>query len=140
MNRNPASSVPAAPSKHHVPPQWAWHHRTLLALHRRLVAETKEHRQGSAVAAFTEPTELVDTVSDKLEHDLLLAELKREENTLAEVEAALQRIHNGIYGICEATGKTIPDDRLRALPWTRVVREVAAQQEHSRSTDHPPQR
>jgi DnaK suppressor protein len=130
MNRNPIPSPPVASPKHHVPSQWAWHHRTLLALHRRLVAETKEHRQDSAVAAFTEPTELVDTVSDKLEHDVLLAELKREENTLSEIEAALQRIHSGTYGICEATGRKIPDDRLRALPWTRVVREVAERQEH----------
>jgi RNA polymerase-binding transcription factor DksA len=48
-----------------------------------------------------------------------------EENSFAEVEAALQRIRNGTYGICEATGKPISLDRLRAIPWTRFCREAA---------------
>ncbi len=133
MPRHPPISATTASSPQNVPPQWAWHHRALLALRRRLLAETREHKLDSAVSAVNEPTEGVDTVSDKLEHDVLLAELKREEGTLAEVEAALQRIHSGVYGICEATGKPIPDERLRALPWTRVVREIAARRERDQA-------
>jgi RNA polymerase-binding transcription factor DksA len=139
VNGNPSpASKPAASPKPHVPPQWAWHHRALLALRRRLGAETRQHQLASAAASVGDSTEPVDTVSDKLEHDLLLAELRLEENTLAEVDAALARIQSETYGICEATGKAIPAQRLRALPWTRVVREVAEQREHS--SDHPPVR
>ena len=90
----------------------------------------------SAATSVGGSTAPVDTVSDKLEHELLLAELRLEENTLAEVDAALTRIDTGVYGTCEVTGKAIPAQRLRALPWTRVVREVAEQREHS--SDHPP--
>lgn len=32
------------------------------------------------------------------------------------LEAALVRIENGTYGICRATGKLIPAERLRAVP------------------------
>ena len=137
-NLKPASSVngnsspapkPASAPKPHVPPAWAWHHRTLLALRRRLGAETRQHQLASAAASVVDSTEPVDTVSDKLEHDLLLAELRLEENTLAEVDAALARIESGVYGLCEVTGKAIPAQRLRALPWTRVVREIAEQRE-----------
>lgn len=32
------------------------------------------------------------------------------------LEAALIRIENGTYGICRATGKLIPKERLRAVP------------------------
>lgn len=40
--------------------------------------------------------------------------------TLAEIDAALQRIEDGTYGICEACGKPIGEDRLKAIPWTRL--------------------
>lgn len=41
-------------------------------------------------------------------------------DTLAEIDAALRRIENGTYGICEVCGKPIAADRLSALPWTRL--------------------
>jgi RNA polymerase-binding protein DksA len=40
--------------------------------------------------------------------------------TLAEIDAALQRIEDGTYGICEVCGKPIGADRLSAIPWTRL--------------------
>jgi RNA polymerase-binding protein DksA len=40
--------------------------------------------------------------------------------TLAEIDAALQRIEAGTYGICEVCGKSIGAERLSALPWTRL--------------------
>jgi DnaK suppressor protein len=42
-----------------------------------------------------------------------------EGHTLAEVNAALDRIDLGTFGICEGCGKAIPRDRLRALPYAR---------------------
>jgi RNA polymerase-binding protein DksA len=39
---------------------------------------------------------------------------------LAEVDAALQRIEDGTYGICEGCGKPIGAERLSAIPWTRL--------------------
>jgi DnaK suppressor protein len=40
--------------------------------------------------------------------------------TLAEIDAALQRIEDGTYGICEVCGKPIGAERLAALPWARL--------------------
>jgi RNA polymerase-binding protein DksA len=40
--------------------------------------------------------------------------------TLAEIDAALQRIEDGTYGICEGCGKPIGAERLNAIPWTRL--------------------
>lgn len=69
------------------------------------------------------------TASDIAEHEVLAAELALEENMLHEVDAALRRLSGGSYGICESTGNPIPAARLRALPWTRLTREAAEQQE-----------
>lgn len=41
-------------------------------------------------------------------------------DTLAEIDAALQRIEDGTYGICEGCGKPIGAERLSAIPWTRL--------------------
>lgn len=38
---------------------------------------------------------------------------------LDEVDAALQRIEDGTYGVSEVSGEPIPDERLRAVPWAR---------------------
>ena len=41
------------------------------------------------------------------------------EDQLDEVEAALARIDDGTYGLCEAGGEPIPAARLEAMPATR---------------------
>ena len=67
------------------------------------------------------------------ERDELVAELSLEEVELAEVEAALTRIQEGKYGVCEATGAPIDPERLRAIPWTRFTQAAAAQLEAKRT-------
>jgi DnaK suppressor protein len=47
-------------------------------------------------------------------------ELSLEENAghlLAEIDAALARIGEGVYGTCGRCGGRIGEDRLEALPW-----------------------
>ena len=44
---------------------------------------------------------------------------------LFEIEMALARIEEGSYGVCEETEEPIEQDRLRAIPWTRLSIEGA---------------
>jgi DnaK suppressor protein len=44
---------------------------------------------------------------------------------LQEVKAALQRIDEGTYGVCEVCENLIPYERLEALPWTAYCIEHA---------------
>ncbi|HLR76922.1 MAG TPA: TraR/DksA C4-type zinc finger protein [Balneolaceae bacterium] len=48
----------------------------------------------------------------------------RNEDKLNEIKAALDRIEQGTYGICEDTGKKIKKGRLEAKPWTRYSMEA----------------
>ncbi|MCS7205919.1 MAG: TraR/DksA family transcriptional regulator [Leptospiraceae bacterium] len=41
------------------------------------------------------------------------------------IDRALEKIELGTYGICEGTGKPIPKERLRAIPWTPYTVEYA---------------
>lgn len=61
-----------------------------------------------------------DQASETFEREKDLSILERLEDELAEIEAALQRIDEGTYGIDEVTGKPIDPERLDALPTART--------------------
>lgn len=65
-----------------------------------------------------------DSAVDETDHHAALGILARDQDMLFEVNAAIRRILEGTYGICEDSGQPIPPDRLRAVPWTRYTREV----------------
>jgi RNA polymerase-binding protein DksA len=49
------------------------------------------------------------------QRDLALRD--RNQQHLAEVEAALQRLDDGTYGTCVECGQPVASERLEALPW-----------------------
>jgi RNA polymerase-binding transcription factor DksA len=61
----------------------------------------------------------VDAGTDNFDRDFALSLLSTEQDALKEIEAAIQRIYNGSYGICEETGEPISEERLEAVPFTR---------------------
>lgn len=44
---------------------------------------------------------------------------------LEEIDAALERIESGNYGVCQVCGRDIADERLEAVPATRFCRDHA---------------
>lgn len=61
-----------------------------------------------------------DTASDTFEREKDLAILEQLEGELAEIEAALQRLDEGTYGVDEQTGEPIDPERLEAIPTART--------------------
>lgn len=62
-----------------------------------------------------------DAGSDAYDRDFALNLLSQEQDALYEIDEALQRIGNGSYGICEMSGKPIPEARLEAIPFARLT-------------------
>ncbi len=58
------------------------------------------------------------------EHNFLINQSRLKFHVL-EIEMALSRIENGVYGICEETEESIEIDRLLAIPWTKLSIEGA---------------
>jgi RNA polymerase-binding transcription factor DksA len=85
-----------------VDPRWAWHFRTLVALRDHLLQEQRAPQ-----------------AADKFDRDFIRALLAHEPDGLEEINAAIDRILRGDYGICEFSGRRIPAARLRAAPWAR---------------------
>jgi RNA polymerase-binding transcription factor DksA len=61
-----------------------------------------------------------DQGSELFEREKDLAILEALEVDLAEIEAALQRLDEGTYGVDEVTGEPIDPERLEALPAART--------------------
>lgn len=65
-----------------------------------------------------------DTMAVERERDLVLS--AQAQQTVAEIDRALERLEDGTYGICEISGQPIPKERLKAIPWARERVEFKA--------------
>ena len=70
-----------------------------------------------------------DMGTETFEREKDLSILEQVEAELADVEHALRRLDEGTYGTCEVCGQVIPEERLEALPATRLCLEHQAEAE-----------
>ena len=75
---------------------------------------------------------MADAGTDTFDRDFALSLVSSEQEALTEIDAAIKRIHDGTYGICEATQKPIAKDRLLAVPFTRYSAEAQKDIERNR--------
>jgi len=120
-----------------VPVAWRPHFHRLLALREKLLKETGELEQSTQSETPSLNPHLADVATDSFDRDLAYGLLSMEENALIEIDAALQRIRDGSYGMCERSGERIPQERLNAIPWTRYTTKAQADLEAEGQAPHP---
>lgn len=64
------------------------------------------------------PIHMADMGTDNFEQEFTLSLMQADENTLDQIEAALERIEDGVYGTCAECNSRIPKTRLNAIPHT----------------------
>ena len=70
------------------------------------------HKESPISADFAE--QAIET-----ENDEVLAALENETNeTIANIKNSLKRMEEGSYGVCAVCGIKIPEERIKALPYT----------------------
>ena len=62
-----------------------------------------------------------DTMVVERERDLALSAQARQ--MVADIDIALERMANGTYGYSIISGRPIPKERLKAIPWATVLVE-----------------
>ncbi|MEM9458330.1 MAG: TraR/DksA C4-type zinc finger protein [Myxococcota bacterium] len=77
--------------------------------------------------------DLQDKASEEARRTTALRRRQHHDARLREVEAALQRMDDGSYGLCEETDEPIPFARLRAQPTTRYTVEALELLEEERA-------
>lgn len=79
------------------------------------------------------PIHMADIGTDTFDQDFMLGMAENERRRLREIDAALKRIEDRTYGICQMTGKPIPKTRLNAKPWAQYTIEAAREIERGGS-------
>jgi len=80
-------------------------------------------------------SELEERAQEEWAGRLMLRLQERSRREMEEIDAALQRMADGFYGVCSGCGRQIPWARLRALPGARYCVECAREEE-AQSTGH----
>jgi RNA polymerase-binding transcription factor DksA len=92
--------------------------RGLIQSVRAELGDEPENEQVAELAAYDQHP--ADMGSETFEREKDLSILEQLETELAEIQAALQRVDEGTYGIDEVTGDPIVPERLDAVPTART--------------------
>jgi len=128
----PERLVPAKPLKSTLTKKELEPYRhMLLDLKQKLIRDVLLNQEASNESIDGEVLDLADQASDAWDKDLANSLSETERMRLNAVEAALKRVDEGSYGMCQACGKPIPLRRLEALPFAKLC--VQCQQEEERT-------
>jgi len=101
-------------------------------LKRNMAGLTEAHPEPEGAIDLDDgPSDFEDRSVDVQETQQEKEILDNEQDLLAQVNAALQRIEQGTYGICENCDQPINEKRLEALPWASLCIKCEAEQSNS---------
>lgn len=100
----------------------------LLQKRRELAGDVEEMERGMSSLGDRGGDPALDVAeqgSDAYDQSLSIGLAEADRKLIREIDAALKRIDDGIYGVCEITHEPIGVERLKELPWTRLSIEAA---------------
>jgi len=138
---NPFAKDSVSVEEKQIPQKWMRYYKKLTALRTTIQKEIDEHSQAAfsrknkeaddeVSASYSQHTADID--NEAFTRDCALSLLAGKQQELAEINIAIERMKNGTYGICEITGKPIPAERLRDIPFTRYSLEGKIEAEKQR--------
>ncbi len=80
-------------------------------------------------AATLDISNFADLGSDNFEQDFMIGLIENSEETLREIDSAIQRIDDGTYGVCEEGNHPVGKNRLKVIPWARLCIECQRKSE-----------
>ena len=89
----------------------------------------REQIQDNASNGANNRVSILEGAGEAAEKEHLTEMASRQSQFIISLEMALYRIHNKTYGICRASGKLIPADRLRAVPHATLCIEAKQSRE-----------
>ncbi len=138
---NPKKGKPAEPmSDKDVPDKFKRYFKLLLDLRAHLTEGIERHSEETLKRSAKDDSgdlssygqHMADAGTDTFDRDFALSMVANEQEALSEIDAAIKRIHDGSYGVCEITQKPIAKERLLAVPFTRYTAEAQKDLERNR--------
>ena len=93
----------------------------------------KTSRKDAAGDLSSVPYHMADLASDNYDQEFALGLIENEGAELREIDAALQRLHDGTFGICDVCAKPISKKRLTAIPYAKLCVECKNQEEQEQA-------
>src|SRR5258708_1491329 len=129
-----------------IPEKYKRYYKLLIELRDHVLGALDQHTEETLKRSSKEDSgdlssygqHMADAGTDTFDRDFALSVVSSEQEALSEIEAAIKRIRDNTYGICEITGKPIAKERLLAEPFTRYSTE--AQKEMERNNHRSVQR
>ena len=123
-----------------VPEKFKRFHKLLMDMRTHLTEGIERHSEETLKRSVKEDAgdlsaygqHMADAGTDTFDRDFALSLVSSEQEALSEIDAAIKRIRDGTYGVCEITGKPISKERLLAVPFTRYSAEAQKQIERNR--------
>ncbi len=123
-----------------VPEKFRRFHKLLIELRNHLTGQIDTHSEETLKRSSKDDAgdlssygqHMADAGTDTFDRDFALSLVSSEQEALSEVEAAINRIKDGSYGVCENTQKPIAKERLLAVPFTRYSAEAQKNIERNR--------
>lgn len=137
---NPRKARPVDPHADSIPEKFRRYYKLLIELRNHLTGQLDQHTEDTLKRSSKEDSgdlssygqHMADAGTDTFDRDFALSLVSNEQEALSEVEAAIQRIKAGTYGVCEITQKPIAKERLLAVPFTRHSAEAQKALERNR--------
>jgi RNA polymerase-binding transcription factor DksA len=125
---------------HDVPEKYKRYYKLLVDMRKHLTEGIERHSEETLKRSTKDDAgdlsaygqHMADAGTDTFDRDFALSLVSSEQEALSEIEAAIKRVRDGTYGICEITSKPISKERLLAVPFTRYSAEAQKQIERNR--------
>src|SRR5579875_1816287 len=102
----------------------------LLEMKRKLLAEAEAELRAEREGNKDEGMDTYDLASEERDREISFILSDRDHSKIKNIDDALERMDEGSYGVCDSCGLEIAEERLTAMPFTRLCRDC--QQEHER--------
>lgn len=102
---------------------------TLVGMKKQLLEEIKHDLKQGRETSKDEGMDTYDLASEERDREISFILTDRDRGKLQAIEDALDRVDEGSYGICESCEAEIAQERLVAMPFTRLCVQCQADRE-----------
>ena len=103
------------------------------------VAELERGTRQRDAIAIEQSADQIDEIQRASERDLAISNIDRESVQLRNARAALRRIQEGTFGVCEQCEEDIHPKRLAAIPWASLCILCQEAQDRNREQMRSPE-
>lgn len=97
--------------------------QNLLEMKNKLVTEIDSELKAEREGNKDEGMDTYDLASEERDREINFILSDRERVKIKQIDDALVRLEDGSYGVCESCGLEVAEERLEAMPFTRLCRD-----------------